>query len=110
MLENVFFNLFDNTTRHGMRATGISVHCREDPDGLVVVIEDDGVGVSHEDKTRIFEKGIGSNTGFGLFLAQEILSITGIAIRETGDPGSGARFELHVPKGNYRAGSGDVPG
>lgn len=110
MLENVFFNLFDNTTKHGERATGISVHCREDSDGLVVIIEDDGVGVSHEDKTRIFEKGFGRNTGFGLFLAQEILSITGIAIRETGDPGSGARFELYVPKGNYRTGSGDVPG
>jgi PAS domain S-box-containing protein len=110
MLENVFFNLFDNTTRHGIRATGISVHCREDSDGLVVIIEDDGVGVPRKDKTRIFEKGFGSNTGFGLSLAQEILSITGIAIRETGDPGSGARFELHVPKGNYRTGSGDVPG
>ena len=110
MLENVFFNIFDNTTRHGMRATGISVHCREDSDGLVVIIEDDGVGVSHEDKTRIFEKGFGSNTGFGLFLAREILSITGITISETGDPGSGARFELQVPKGNYRTGKGDVHG
>jgi hypothetical protein len=38
----------------------------------------------------------------GLFLSREILSITGITIRETGEPGNGARFEMTVPKGMYR--------
>ena len=38
----------------------------------------------------------------GLFLAREILEITGITIRETGMPGRGARFEIVVPKGAYR--------
>ena len=37
-----------------------------------------------------------------LFLAREILSITGITIHETGTYGKGARFELAVPKGAYR--------
>ncbi len=35
---------------------------------------------------------------FGLFLVREILALTGITITETGFPGSGARFEIHVPK------------
>jgi signal transduction histidine kinase len=38
----------------------------------------------------------------GLFLAREILSITGITIHETGKPGKGARFEITVPKGAWR--------
>jgi hypothetical protein len=38
----------------------------------------------------------------GLFLAREILSITSITIRETGEPGKGARFEIFVPKSAYR--------
>jgi signal transduction histidine kinase len=38
----------------------------------------------------------------GLFLACEILDITGITIRETGDPGKGARFEIKIPKGIWR--------
>ena len=38
------------------------------------------------------------NTGLGLFLAREILDITGITIRETGEPGKGARFEMTVHK------------
>ena len=42
------------------------------------------------------------NTGLGLFLVREILSITGIKIRETGVPGKGARFEILVPEGGYR--------
>jgi hypothetical protein len=37
-----------------------------------------------------------------MFVSREILSITGISIRETGTPGKGARFEIRVPKGAYR--------
>lgn len=29
--------------------------------------------------------------------------ITGITIRETGEPGKGARFVMHLPKGTYRS-------
>jgi hypothetical protein len=37
-----------------------------------------------------------------MFVSREILSITGISIRETGTPGKGARLEIRVPKGAYR--------
>jgi signal transduction histidine kinase len=53
-------------------------------------------------KEKIFDKGYGKHTGFGLFLAREILAITGITIHETGLYGKGARFEIKVPKGKYR--------
>ncbi|WP_424061443.1 hypothetical protein [Methanoregula sp.] len=38
----------------------------------------------------------------GLYLVREILAITGIQIKETGEPGKGARFEITVPRGSYR--------
>jgi hypothetical protein len=41
-----------------------------------------------------------------MFLSREILSITGINIKETGIPGEGARFEIIVPKGTYRLNGG----
>ena len=44
-------------------------------------------------------------TGMGLFLSREILAITGITLRENGEPGKGARFEITVPKGAWRIGS-----
>ena len=50
----------------------------------------------------LFEKGFGKNTGFGLFLAREILHITGLAISETGVSGDGAVFRIHAPEGTYR--------
>jgi len=53
-------------------------------------------------KEKIFNRGVGKNTGLGLFLVREILSITGITIRECGVEGKGARFEIAVPKGAYR--------
>jgi hypothetical protein len=53
-------------------------------------------------KIIIFEQGFGKYTGFGLFLSREILSITGITITENGIPGKGARFEITMPKGEYR--------
>ena len=37
-----------------------------------------------------------------LIFVQEILDITNITIRETGEPGKGARFEMTVPKGMWR--------
>jgi hypothetical protein len=37
-----------------------------------------------------------------MFLSREILSITGITIKETGIPGEGAVFEIFVPNGMYR--------
>ena len=53
-------------------------------------------------KKHLFKRGYGKNTGFGLFLIREILSITGITIDENGEPGKGARFEITVPNGTYR--------
>lgn len=74
-----------------------------DGDG-VITCEDNGSGVPVDEKDRIFEKGFGRNTGFGLFISREVLGITGITIRETGEPGKGARFEIVVPKGAWRGG------
>jgi len=102
LLPKVFYNLADNAVRHGERVTHISVRADEGAEGLLVTWEDDGVGVPATEKEKIFGKGYGKHTGLGLFLVREILSITGIGIRETGIPGKGARFEMVVPEGSFR--------
>jgi signal transduction histidine kinase len=107
MLENVFANLFDNAIRHGEHMTRISVWCMEAENGIVIIVEDNGAGVPLGLKAKIFDKGFGKHTGFGLFLAREVLAITGISIHETGVHGKGARFEIFVPTGMFRVVSGD---
>jgi PAS domain S-box-containing protein len=102
LIERVFNNLLDNAVRHGEHVKKITVTAEPADSGLVVRWEDDGVGVPDTEKKRIFERGFGKNTGLGLFLAREILDLTGISIRETGTFGSGARFEMIVPFGSFR--------
>ena len=109
MLERISDNLVDNSVRHGGHVTEIRISYRADGDGITIVYQDDGVGVPPGEKERIFEKGVGANTGFGLFLSREILAITGLTIRETGAHGQGARFEIRVPSGLYRFAAGDLP-
>ncbi|HEX3001433.1 MAG TPA: ATP-binding protein, partial [Methanoregula sp.] len=65
--------------------------------------EDDGDGITPDMKKKLFRKGFGKNNGFGLFLSREVLDITGITIRETGEPCSGARFEMTIPKESFRS-------
>ncbi|MFA4876942.1 MAG: PAS domain S-box protein [Methanoregula sp.] len=103
LLCKVFFNLADNALRHGgENLKKIRFSSQETGDGLLIVCEDDGDGIVSEEKELIFERGYGKNTGYGLFLIREILAITEISLRETGEPGKGSRFEMLVPKGGYR--------
>jgi PAS domain S-box-containing protein len=120
MLENVFTNLLENAARHGGGVAKIRVFfvekekTEDEGDGGeggsegegtgegVIVVEDDGVGIPEGMKARIFDQAFGRHTGYGLFLSREILGITGMTITETGEEGKGARFEISVPRENYR--------
>jgi signal transduction histidine kinase len=69
---------------------------------MTVFWEDNGTGIPQSEKEKIFKRGYGKNTGFGLFLVREVLGLTGISIKETGTPGQGSRFGIKVPKEAYR--------
>ena len=102
LLERVFYNLVENAILHGHRVSMVRISAHETGSGLLLALEDDGIGIPVPDKERVFTKGFGKNTGLGLFLVKEILSITNITIRETGEYQHGARFEMYVPKEMYR--------
>jgi K+-sensing histidine kinase KdpD len=106
LIVKVFYNLMDNALRYGGKITTIRFSVELSGDAHLIVCEDNGDGVTSDEKKRIFERGFGRNTGLGLFLVREILSITGITIAETGEPGKGARFEMVVPGGAYRTAKG----
>ena len=102
LIAKVFYNLIDNAVRYGGKITTIRFSVQESGDEQVLVCEDDGDGVPADAKEKIFDRRFGKNTMVGLFLSREILSITGITIKETGKQGKGARFEMIVPKGAWR--------
>ncbi len=102
LIVKVFYNLIDNSIRYGGKITTIRFTLIDREDNGIIVCEDDGAGIPNENKEKIFDRGFGKNTGLGLFLSREILSLTGITIHEKGEPGMGARFEITVPTGAYR--------
>ncbi|HZK30829.1 MAG TPA: PAS domain S-box protein [Methanoregula sp.] len=102
LLDRVFYNILQNAVEHGDHVSVVKMSSVELPDGLLIRIEDDGIGIPSHDKETIFVRGFGKNTGLGLFLCREILSITDITIKETGEFQHGALFEMHIPKGVYR--------
>jgi signal transduction histidine kinase len=105
LIFKVFYNLMDNAVRYGEKITNIRFFIEESGNNQLIVCKDDGNGVASDEKEKIFERGFGKNTGLGLFLSREILAITGITIRETGESGGGARFEMLVTKGIWRSSS-----
>jgi len=106
LIERALYALADNAVRHGGRITTLRFFIQQTGSDPVLVCEDDGWGVPPAEKRKIFERGFGKNTGMGLFLAREILAITGITIAENGEPGNGARFEMTVPPDAFRRGEG----
>lgn len=102
LLGEVFSILMENALRSGDRVSKILFSYREEGDGLVLVCEDDGPGISPDRKELIFQAGEGGAPASGLSLAREILSLFGFTIRETGEVGHGARFEILVPAGAFR--------
>ncbi|MCW4044439.1 MAG: GAF domain-containing protein [Candidatus Bathyarchaeota archaeon] len=102
-LRQFFYNLLDNTRKYGVKAAVARVfYERSGEDALLLIYEDDGVGIAVEDKQKLFTEGFstGGGTGFGLFLIKRMMDVYGWAIREVGEPGKGARFVVTVPKFN----------
>ncbi len=108
LLEDVFVTLMENVLIHGGGSREVRISSRNEGRGITILFEDDGPGIPAAEKERIFERDYPRKAGMGLYLVREILAITGITIRETGEPGKGARFEIMVPEGQYHIGAGEV--
>jgi PAS domain S-box-containing protein len=103
LLEKVCQRLFENSLKHGDHVSRIRVSHTVTPEGVTIFFEDDGIGISAEQKEQIFLRSDGTRASMrSLIFVREILDITGITIRESGEPGKGARFEMTVPKGAWR--------
>ncbi len=102
LLEKVFTNLIHNSLVHGKDLEWISFTTEYDDGALLVHYRDNGGGIAPEYRDGLFDKGVGKNTGLGLFLSRNILEITGMRIDEVGVYGQGVDFVIRVPAGNHR--------
>ncbi|HIH04047.1 MAG TPA: PAS domain-containing protein [Methanoregulaceae archaeon] len=103
LLERIFYNMVENTLRHAPDAplrSGSAPASRQGRSKSCT--RTTAPGMPGASKETIFLQGYGQNTGLGLFLVREILSITGISLAEEGAEGKGARFVIRVPHGSHR--------
>jgi PAS domain S-box-containing protein len=100
LLKELFYNLVDNTRKYGEKTTQIKISFTDDGQCMNLIYEDDGVGISLDQKPKLFTKGFGRGTGLGLHLIKKTLEVYGWQIQETGTPQKGAKFEITIPKNN----------
>ena len=61
---------------HREHATEVRITRNISCKALVLICEDNGSGIPAVDKERIFDRGVCSITGHGLFLVREVLGLT----------------------------------
>jgi PAS domain S-box-containing protein len=102
-LGRVFVRVLENAVNYGHKTTEIRISAIHKEAYLVIAVESSGEGIRPEDKERIFELQDGGSLHRGLFIAREILSLTGITLHETGEYGKGTRFEMVIPPAYFRS-------
>jgi signal transduction histidine kinase len=101
LLRQLFYNLIDNSLKHGEKTQHIRVHYKmPSADQLELVYEDDGVGIPDNMRDSLFREGAGKGTGLGLFMIKRICEVYGWVIRETGKQGKGAQFTMTISRSN----------
>ena len=105
MIDMVIRNLVDNAIKFSREGDTISLSVGSTPDGVLVTINDTGLGIPLEDQHRIFtsisytttgtsrEKG----SGLGLSLCKEMIDKNGGKIWFDSEPGKGTTFSFTLP-------------
>jgi signal transduction histidine kinase len=101
-LHQVLVNLVVNAMQAMPRGGPLSIHTYAETAGVVLAVEDQGMGMDPQVVRRIFEpffttKDVGEGTGLGLAVVHGIVSAHGGTIRVQSQPGQGSRFEVHLP-------------
>ena len=106
-IVRVIANLLDNASRYAGGATSVSL--RQVEDGVQIAVEDQGEGVSDEDREVIFgrfsrgsaagRRGSSDGVGLGLALVAEHVNVHGgrVWVEGRADGEEGARFVVELP-------------
>jgi PAS domain S-box-containing protein len=106
-LEQILGNLVGNALKFTGRG-GITLRARADHGGVVVSVEDTGVGIPADDLPHIFNKfyqarqhadGVARGTGLGLAITRQLVELHGGRIWAQSAPGKGTTISFLLPDG-----------
>lgn len=106
-LEQVVLNIISNAIKYTPEQGHVHVCIREEAHHVIVLVQDDGIGISKEDMPRLFERfyrvdkarsrALGG-TGLGLSIAKEIMEAHGGTVEVKSELGRGTEVWLRLPK------------
>jgi two-component system phosphate regulon sensor histidine kinase PhoR len=105
-LTTLLNNLFDNAIKYNANTPKeINVRLRDDKKKLQLLVEDNGIGIRHENQEHIFEKfyrgkGLSSHInglGLGLYYVKLCVDAHHWHIGLESEPGKGSRFIITIP-------------
>lgn len=103
---NLIYNLLDNANKYSLNAPEIKISTSNTAKGVLIVVEDKGIGMTKAVQSRIFERfyrqtsgNIHNVKGFGLGLSyvKAVLEANRGSINVHSEPGKGSRFEVFIP-------------
>lgn len=99
-----------NAIKYSKENSGnIKIYTTEGKENIVLTIEDDGVGISKKDVSRVFDKGFtgdngrkyGKSTGIGLYLCKKLCEKLGLGISLSSMEGKGTKVNIIFPIGHF---------
>lgn len=103
---NLIYNLLDNANKYSSVAPEIKISTSNTGKGVLIVVEDKGIGMTKAVQSRIFERfyrqtsgNIHNVKGFGLGLSyvKAVLEANHGSISVHSEPGKGSKFEVFIP-------------
>lgn len=108
-LERVVVNLLGNALKYSLPGTPIIVSVRSADGGVVVSVEDQGVGIAPDEADHVFDRyyragtaGKAEGLGLGLHIARLIVEAHGGHIWVESEAGKGTTFSFSLPAASAR--------
>jgi two-component system phosphate regulon sensor histidine kinase PhoR len=103
---NLIYNLLDNANKYSLNVPEIKISTGNTSNGVLIIVEDKGIGMTKAVQSRIFERfyrqtsgNIHNVKGFGLGLSyvKAVLEANRGSIHVQSEPGKGSKFEVFIP-------------
>jgi hypothetical protein len=106
ILGRMFSLLIENTIKNVQTSPKIHIWYKETTEGLTLFYQDNSAGIPMNQKESVSAGTIIKAEDFFMAFVHDILEFSGMGIKETGEQGKGACFEISVPGDRYRFGDG----
>jgi two-component system sensor histidine kinase KdpD len=105
-VERILFNLMENAAKYSPEGSDIAVSSRTQGGFVVTRITDHGLGISQDDRARIFERfqRLGESqqrtkgVGLGLVVCKRLVEAQGGWIKVESETGKGSTFSFGLPR------------